>query len=987
MKENPDQKNVLCRLFESRLYTADTETSAIFALVSVRFSGELPNEINMDDALTDDTLSISFIYLKSPVSIQSSTDVETFTERFDLLAQKGRGFFFGDTALYFSAGDVFCTENGTNFQIAETVSLSIKPYIKMTFNKTDLTLTFDNNNQGLDFTNYHYGDNPFSGAVFHLSSGILTFFFYVKDSSYFLKVFKPGFVYGYPADNSGDIEKITRIEFPFCNSFYDNSFNLNVSLSLANPCEIQMLFSNEGIRILTPISTVLGEDVVLTSTAGAGFGVPLKPYGDASYVTVPIGGYKISSAYDTAKSGILCGFYGTEYFICTENASINFTNKETSDVIGCGAFAPKFPAAAPSISDFTDPAGKSPLDDRFSTAYISFPVGTKYYSQPSDNPYYTGNGEILDYAPLCNTLTANSPFFPLVPMNSDEALKKSFETTVISPARAVFVNDSVNLRLFCSDLLAANDTSSATIAAPSGYLLTVTDTNSIKRIALSEEVFFDNPPQTLVSAFNTAGMMLVISDDEVLKNTFKITFSDWKFNFTLGKTVMVVKSLRGKLFDVDNHSHSLIGNISTWTQKDAFTAGQSASIASSLMQTISNLLTQKDQEEIYIKPLYDAVTDENWQGFLFFNTSLEKSVFPDELALLFPSDASAGAVKLNFFGARRIDLCPSENGPMFAGTAEYFGYASYKAQGFSSGAVSPKNSDTSEFRSLELKAAFEKAQMKDFNSTAQLYLSQLFGIKPKTNALGTVMLKGIYTNRGGKRVFTLKTFNNYTAIGNDFVNTDIINVNVATVSEYKTFTIDGKISFAKLDNGDIFSYDELLFSGLQIVQNDTDNSFFHDYSKVSFDTANSICRDNSAIKAFNLIPISLIKSADGFLQTAYSNSGKLSDMTGGIVYNLNLGTTGAASSNSPISIKMLIGFTSEGKPVIGVKLPGVTAIEGVLSLTAEAVKLEYKDNNFALFLPNIALKILGLLKLPTSGSLSAALYSGGGWFAVINNNK
>ena len=76
------------------------------------------------------------------------------------------------------------------------------------------------------------------------------------------------------------------------------------------------------------------------------------------------------------------------------------------------------------------------------------------------------------------------------------------------------------------------------------------------------------------------------------------------------------------------------------------------------------------------------------------------------------------------------------------------------------------------------------------------------------------------------------------------------------------------------------------------------------------------------------------------------------------------------------------GWDEQGQLALGIHLPNVLPLEGILSLTTGKAKLEYcKDSGFSLYLSDISLKALGALKLPPNGQISVTIHEGG-WFAA-----
>ncbi len=91
-----------------------------------------------------------------------------------------------------------------------------------------------------------------------------------------------------------------------------------------------------------------------------------------------------------------------------------------------------------------------------------------------------------------------------------------------------------------------------------------------KADVLSESLGFTAPSPELLAAFNTSGMLLVAADGQALPYTFQVALSGWNFDFAIGETTLIVKSMQGKLYDREDKSKSLIGNVSLWTARETF---------------------------------------------------------------------------------------------------------------------------------------------------------------------------------------------------------------------------------------------------------------------------------------------------------------------------------------------------------------------------------------------------------------------------------
>lgn len=135
----------------------------------------------------------------------------------------------------------------------------------------------------------------------------------------------------------------------------------------------------------------------------------------------------------------------------------------------------------------------------------------------------------------------------------------------------------------------------------------------------------------------------------------------------------------------------------------------------------------------------------------------------------------------------------------------------------------------------------------------------------------------------------------------------------------------------------------------------------------------------------------------------------------GLSYKLNMGTPGELAANVGLTSTLLTawdpaandGRSSSAPPVsVGIKLPGtgggakLISLQSVLKLSIGQIRLTYVPNNnggnsFMMMFTEIALKFLGLLKLPPNGSTLFYLFgnpqsdgksSGLGWYAMYNQD-
>jgi hypothetical protein len=903
--------------------------------------------------------SASLVFFNKPKVITKPEDAEKLLAELDYRANGQRCFlwdqgklvFWGDGDGFFSLGD-FCV------QLTDSAEFSFANHTKFKWDPQSLCFHFDHNSQ-FKFSNYHTGENPFSDVDISLETGKMSFLFTVHNSMIFNKAFPAGFDYGF--------SKNSVLSFPIVRKYSANTFHMEVELDFCHLKSSSMLLET-GTSFESGFVTVYGERVTLTAGERAGFGFALRPSPRAAHCLAPLGGYSPSTPCGTHEKGILLGTSGTEYFILPPGMPLSFAPREDS-----GAYAPKFPAAAPSINDFVNPAGSLPLSNAYTTAWMKLPGGTRIYSQPEDNPYYTGSGALLKPAGLYTEWDTETPYFPVIPAGGSESF--AYSRAVLAPARAVILAKNP-ARMICP--LIDGKSPVHTAAAPSGFLLKM-EGDVVQSILLTEDFVLNEPSHALVSAFNTSGMLLVAADDKALPYAFRVGISGWNLSFAASQSVLIVKSMRGKLYDAADAAKSLIGNVSVWTARDSFSSKNPAKVARDLMLFLEEAVNDKSNSEYYA-PLVEAVTTENWRGCILVETPHTADSFPEELRVTFPSE---GDVKMRYFCTAQAELMPDKNGPVFAGGAGYCGFMDYA--NVRGGTLPPPKDGGHAFRTLELKAFFKSGAMAHFSSSSQLDFPEICGVKTK---LGAVMLRGGYIERDGMPSFALQAEK-----GNSLSFPDGSPLSGFSLSEIKSgnrvgadmLTLSGSMQFPALAPGDILSYDQLMFS--EYILTGRDSVFKADTSGVIFHAADSVARKGSLCKELGFIPGSF-SAGQSFSVLAYAGCrGKLADTIGGIQFTAVLGAAGSLSPGQLITARIFTGWDETGRLALGIRLPDVLPLEGVLSLTSGGARLAFEPGSgFSLYLSDIKLEVLGVLKLPLNGSATMAIQQGG-WFAAYLKGK
>jgi hypothetical protein len=189
-------------------------------------------------------------------------------------------------------------------------------------------------------------------------------------------------------------------------------------------------------------------------------------------------------------------------------------------------------------------------------------------------------------------------------------------------------------------------------------------------------------------------------------------------------------------------------------------------------------------------------------------------------------------------------------------------------------------------------------------------------------------------------------------------------------------------------------------------------------SEISFNVTNSNPREVSLYRNFQLELLGL-QSGDSTstpqslsyltVATQYGLQGVSNGKWHGLRFKLNLGTPGALAGKINLNSTLLLAWSDTSgatqgsagyQALAGIQLPGagaggdVFSLQSVLKLSIGVVQLFYNDTeqSFLLLLNEIALKFLGLLRVPPSGATAFFLFgnpkadssTGLGWYAIYN---
>jgi hypothetical protein len=355
-----------------------------------------------------------------------------------------------------------------------------------------------------------------------------------------------------------------------------------------------------------------------------------------------------------------------------------------------------------------------------------------------------------------------------------------------------------------------------------------------------------------------------------------------------------------------------------------------------------------------------------------------------------------------------------------------------------------------EFRLLTLKVLFENTSITEFHSWSQLTINKLFDSPVKTITGGsnnTIILRGTYQENGGEGVYNLGTADPvycYLSDNNVINKIEISTAQMTTQSaDSSRFSLTGFIDFVViLDRDeqpfDVFSFgsdfdpqkqkmlDEprkgLAFAALSVdmvfADDPVQNKYTFNASNIRFDLLSSTPRTHSLFINFALGLQRLVSgtkestpNSSGFapLITDATLTGVESGKWYGLEYQLNMGTPGNLAGAVGLTSGLLTAWAPKSGPdnyaaIVGLRLPGtgggakLISLQTVLKLSIGQMVLTFdrRSNSFLLMLTEIALRFLGLLKIPPSGSSTFFLFgnpknegkpSGLGWYAMFNQLK
>lgn len=373
--------------------------------------------------------------------------------------------------------------------------------------------------------------------------------------------------------------------------------------------------------------------------------------------------------------------------------------------------------------------------------------------------------------------------------------------------------------------------------------------------------------------------------------------------------------------------------------------------------------------------------------------------------------------------------------------------------------IPPRSQDAYTFTLLTLKALFQNSALKKFDSLAQITLNQIFGSAVTAmgdggNIYNAVLLTGAFQMNGDAPVYSLSsaTANTYLLANNVLTQVEIDTAVMSTRDDGREsgttvswIAMSGYMNFALIQGPpdqetplpvvDFFSFgsagqaqlrDGLSFANLGLeIRSKTDgtNTTIDLVEReISFNTDASTPRENSLFLNFQL-QLQGMQSGDGkstpqsagyvTVGTEYALQGVAGGNWHGLQFTVNLGTPGALAGKINLNSSLLCAWADDSgaadgqsgyKALIAMLLPGaggsgsdLFSLQTVLKLSVGVVQLYWNEDkkSYLLLMNEIALKFLGLLKIPPNGATAFFLFGGPqvssptglGWYAIYNQDQ
>lgn len=460
----------------------------------------------------------------------------------------------------------------------------------------------------------------------------------------------------------------------------------------------------------------------------------------------------------------------------------------------------------------------------------------------------------------------------------------------------------------------------------------------------------------------------------------------------------------------------------------------------------------KDDPGGYFNTFNTIAADESWTGILFLRIDINS--LPANIAGIAAGVQEQSAFNVHHLGVNISPVKKSGDNAALEHDSSMFGLIYYVDPSFTDAppytTLPAAGAGPFDFRLLTLKVLFENTAVQRFESYSQLTLTQLFGsavshMGDDANLYNNVLLKGSFQFNGSTPVYNLSSSgDNVFYLTSNIIQKIEITKAVLTALDSKDattaasrFNLSGFINFSALSFTredeivpfDLFSFGNdkagkgLFFEQLAVDMNypiatPADKIFTFNSTAITFDSSHSTARKLSLFTNFALDEITMLTGSGkegpdkkGFMKVITDM--RLSGVSGsdqwyGLKLRLNLGTPGELASKVNIQTSLLLAWSPASVDTsyqcgVYISIPGTSggasliSLQNVLKLSIGQIRLTYDtvQDSFLLMFTEIALKFLGLLKIPPNGSTLFYLFgnpnangktSGLGWYAMYRKD-
>ncbi len=333
---------------------------------------------------------------------------------------------------------------------------------------------------------------------------------------------------------------------------------------------------------------------------------------------------------------------------------------------------------------------------------------------------------------------------------------------------------------------------------------------------------------------------------------------------------------------------------------------RSFSIAEKLQDNavVKGLMESAYKDGVEIGEYHDFIkvmTDQNFEGLVLLNAVASAKNLPEEAAFVVSLVPEIRAV----YTAINSSRITQEGGKLQIGKSAVSAFFHYQAD-------QKPRSELGCFQTAGLSVQIAASRMVDFYSKSELFLPKILG--ERTNCC--LFLEGIFEQNSGTDCFHFSLASEVSEeVADSMVNRICINaVNMLVSSEGKKFCLDGRLSFAKTEGCDLFSYDGLAFENLVVLM-DGGGNWSEDLSGLRFIKERSAVREGSLLETFGACAADyyagIMASPDSLGYSSINTPARQGQLEGewnGVVFAVGIGSDGKLGDNALIGVSLLLAW-------------------------------------------------------------------------------